>query len=58
MILKGFLVLVVPVLDAGACGGVSRHRNFEKALALLIVTNFENASENELRLVCWHIEIR
>jgi hypothetical protein len=46
MILKSSLVLEVLVLDAGACGGVSRHPNFGKALALLSVTGFENASEN------------
>jgi GNAT superfamily N-acetyltransferase len=58
MISKRFLVLVVPVLDAGACGGVSRHVNFVKALPLLIAISFENASEKELRRVCWPIEIR
>ena len=55
---KCFLVLAVPVLDAGACGGVSRHTNFGKVLAQLIVTSFENASENQLRPVCWPIEVR
>src|ERR1700704_3014368 len=45
MILKSSLVLEVLVLDAGACGGVSRHPNFGKALAPLSVTGFENASE-------------
>jgi hypothetical protein len=58
MILNCFLVLAVRVLDAGACGGVSHHTNFGQALAPLIVTSFENASENQLRPVCWPIEVR
>ncbi len=55
---KCFLVLAGPVVDAGACGGVSHHTNFGKVPAQLIVTSFENASENQLRPVCWPIEVR